>query len=47
MEARALCYYGAQFKGSRCVTQGDLMSLTIFNMVVDAVILHRAAVADG
>ena len=33
-------YYGVPFKGSRGVTRGNPMSLTIFNMVVDAFICH-------
>ena len=37
-------YYGALFKGSRGVTQGDLLSPNILNMVVDAGILHWAMV---
>ena len=38
--ARAGGYYGAAFTGSRGVTQGDLISPTIFNMVVYTVVLH-------
>ena len=38
MAARAGGYYGAAFKGERGVTQGDLLSPTIFNVVVDAVV---------
>ena len=37
MVARAGGYYGEDFKGERGVTQGELMSPTIFNVVVDAV----------
>ena len=33
-------YYGAAFKGARGVTQGDPLSPTIFNVVVDAVVRH-------
>ena len=33
-------YYGAAFKGARIVTQADPLSLTIFNVVVDAVVQH-------
>ena len=33
-------YYGKAFKGARGVTQGDLLSPTIFNVVVDAVVRH-------
>ena len=40
MLARAGGYYGKAFKGERGVTQGDLLSPTIFNVVVDAVIRH-------
>ena len=40
MVARAGRYYGSPFKGSRGVTQVNLLSPTIFNMVVDLVILH-------
>ena len=40
MAARAGGYYGAAFKGTRGVTQGDPLSPTIFNVVVDAVFRH-------
>ena len=40
MLARAGGYYGEEFKGKRGVTQGDLLSPTIFNVVVDAVVRH-------
>ena len=40
MVARAGGYYGTDFKGARGVTQGDPLSPTIFNMVVDAVVRH-------
>ena len=40
MAARAGRYYGTEFKGERGVTQGDLLSPTIFNVVVDAVVRH-------
>ena len=40
MAARAGGYYGAAFKGKRGVTQGDPLSPTIFNVVVDAVVRH-------
>ena len=38
MVARAGGYYSKDFKGERGVTQGDLLSPTIFNVVVDAVV---------
>ena len=41
MVARAGGYYGASFKGARGVTQGDPISPTIFNVVVDAVVRHH------
>ena len=40
MVAREGGYYGEAFKGARGVTQGDLLSPTIFNVVVDAVFRH-------
>ena len=40
MTARAGGYYGAAFKGERGVTQGDPLSPTIFNVVVDAVVRY-------
>ena len=40
MVARAGRYYVEAFKGDRGVTQGDPLSPTIFNVVVDAVVLH-------
>ena len=40
MVARAGGYYGEAFKGARGVTQGDLLSPTIFNVVVYAVVRH-------
>ena len=40
MVARAGSYYGKGFKGERGVTQGDPLSPTIFNVVVDAVGRH-------
>ena len=33
-------YYGSAFKGEHGVTQGDPLSPTIFNLVVDVVVLH-------
>ena len=40
MVARAGGYYGEVFKGARGVMQGDPLSPTIFNVVVDAVVRH-------
>ena len=40
MVARAGGYYGTSFGGERGVTQGDPLSPTIFNVVVDAVVRH-------
>ena len=40
MVARAIGYYGEAFEGGRGVTQGYLLSPTIFNVVVDAVVRH-------
>ena len=40
MAARSGGYHGTAFKGSRGVTQGDPLSSTIFNVVVDAVVRH-------
>ena len=40
MVARAGEYYGTGFKGERGVTQGDPLSPTIFNVVVDVVVRH-------
>ena len=40
MVARAGGYYGTDFQGERGVTQGDPLSPTIFNVVVDAVVRH-------
>ena len=49
MVARAGGYYGTSFKGERRVTQGDLLSPTIFNVVVDAVVRHwvTGVIADA
>ena len=33
-------YYGEAFKGARGMTQGEPLSPTIFNVVVDAVVRH-------
>ena len=38
MAERAGGYYGTAFKGARGVTQGDPLSPTIFNVVVDVVV---------
>ena len=38
--ARAGGYYGIAFRGGRGVTQGDPLSTTIFNVVVDTVTRH-------
>ena len=43
MAARAGGYYGAAFKGARGVTQGNPLSPTLFNVVVDAVVWHWLA----
>ena len=40
MVARAGGYYGTEFRGERGGTQGDPLSPTIFNVVVDAVVWH-------
>ena len=40
MVARAGGYYSKVFKGERGVTQGDPLSPTIFNVVVDAIVRH-------
>ena len=40
MVARAGGYYGAPLCGERGVTQGNPLSPTIFNVVVDAVVFH-------
>ena len=40
MAARSGEYYGTAFKGERGVTQGDPLSPTLFNVVVDAVVRH-------
>ena len=44
MVTRAGGYYGAVFQGARGVTQGDIISPTILNVVVDAVVRHWATV---
>ena len=45
MVARTGKYYGDAFKGARGVTQGDPLSPTIFNVVVDAVVRHWVMIA--
>ena len=40
MVARGGGYYRTGFKGARGVTQGDSLSSTIFNVVLDAVVCH-------
>ena len=40
MVARVGGYYGTAFGGERGLTQGDPLSPTIFNVVVDAVVRH-------
>ena len=47
MVSRAGHYYGAPFAGSRGVTQSELISPTILNMVVDVVIRHWEMVVAG
>ena len=44
MVARAGGYFWIPFKECHGVTQGDPLSLTIFNVVVDAVINHCVTV---
>ena len=44
MAARVGRYYRAAFKGDRVVAQGDPLSPTIFNLVVDAVVIHLLTV---
>ena len=45
MVAQAGGYCGTVFKGARGVTQGDPLSPTIFNVVVDAVVRHWVTMA--
>ena len=40
MVARSGGYYGSPFRADIGVTQGDPLSPTIFNVVVDAVVRH-------
>ena len=44
MVAKAGGYYGSEFKGSRGMKQGDPLSPTIFNVVVDTVVQHLVTV---
>ena len=44
MVARAGGYYGRAFKGARGVMQGDPLSPTIFNVVVDVVVRNWVTV---
>ena len=49
MVVRAGGYYRNAFKGERGVTQGDPLSSTIFNVVVDVLVRHwvTGVIADG
>ena len=47
MVARAGGYYRSSFQGFKGVTQGGLLSLTIFNVVLDAVVQHWVEVMAG
>ena len=44
MAARVGGYYGTAFQGLHGVTQGDLLSPTIFNVVVYAMVRHWVTV---
>jgi hypothetical protein len=47
--ARQQGYYGESFKSERGTTQGDIVSPTIFNVVIDAVVRswHHALESEG
>ena len=45
MVVRSEGYYRDAFKGDQGVTQGDPLSPTIFNVVVDAVVRHWVTMA--
>ena len=45
MVAKAGNYYGGAFKGAWGVTQGEPLSPTILNVVVDTVVLHWVKMA--
>ena len=45
MVARAGGYFGTGFKGERGMTEGDPLSPTIFNVLVDAVVRHWVTLA--
>ena len=47
MVARAGGYYGSAFQGFWGVTQGDLLSPTIFNMEVGALMCHWISLVSG
>ena len=47
MVARAGGYYGLPFKGYHKVTQGYPLSFTLFNLVVDAVILQWGTLVEA
>ena len=40
-------YYGEAFRGFRGLTQGDPLSLTIFNMAVEEVVSAQMFLSDG
>ena len=44
MAAKAIGYFRRPFKAYWCVTKGEPLSPTIFNVVVDAVICHWVTV---